>query len=230
MNLIVYGLKDPRNSRVRYVGISPEPERRLGQHIYDSKRHNSSPKDKWIVELVSLGLRPQLDELETVTIPDWPSREQFWINHYRAQNIDLTNVPRCDGSGRPQPMITEKTCKGPCGQKLPIDLFHWKSKRKGTRQARCKDCMSKYGHEHYVANSQQYKDRANTRLKTLRSENRNLRKSHLSSNPCSKCGEANPRVLDISITSAEINNLNTDAFKARLAESVVLCKNCQASQ
>jgi len=127
-------------------------------------------------------------------------------------------------------MLTEKCCKGPCGQKLSIDQFHWKSKRKGTRQARCKTCMSEYGHQHYVANSQQYKDRANTRLKTLRAENRNLRKQHLSSNPCLKCGETNPKVLDVNITSAEINNLSVEAFATRLSNSVVLCKNCQASR
>jgi len=127
-------------------------------------------------------------------------------------------------------MITEKTCKGPCGRTLSVDEFHWKSKRKGTRQARCKDCMRDYGHQHYVANSQEYKDRANSRLSTLRSANRMNVKTWLATNPCSKCGEANPKSLTVSVTSAEINNLATEALSARLAVSTVLCRNCQVSQ
>jgi len=127
-------------------------------------------------------------------------------------------------------MVTEKTCKGPCGRTLDVGEFHWKSKRKGTRQARCKDCMRDYGHSHYVANADQYKERANLRLSSLRTENRKLVKDYLLTNPCGKCQESNPKVLTISVTSAEINNLATPALQARLAVSSVLCRNCQASQ
>src|ERR1700746_3618807 len=127
-------------------------------------------------------------------------------------------------------MITEKKCKGPCGQTKPIDDFHWKSKRKGTRQARCKECMSDYGHAHYVANAQQYKDRANSRLQSLRTQNRETVKTHLQTHPCSKCGEANYKVLTTSLTSVEINNLAPEALSAKLAETSVLCRNCIANQ
>lgn len=127
-------------------------------------------------------------------------------------------------------MITEKQCKGPCGQVKSIDEFHWKSKRRGTRQARCKSCMSDYGHQHYVANAQEYKDRANNRLKSLRTENRELVKTHLLTHPCQKCGETNVKALDVSVTSNEINNLGTEALTERLSVASVLCKNCQVSQ
>lgn len=127
-------------------------------------------------------------------------------------------------------MITEKKCKGPCDTTKSVDDFHWKSKRKGTRQARCKECMSDYGHKHYEANSQEYKDRANSRLKALRADNRNFVKTHLSTNPCSKCGEANPKVLDVNINSTDINNLATSDLLARLEHSIVLCRNCEAAK
>lgn len=127
-------------------------------------------------------------------------------------------------------MLTEKKCKGPCGLTKPIDEFHWKSKRRGTRQARCKECMSDYGHNHYLANSQQYKDRANTRLSALRTQNRQTVKSWISTHPCQKCGEANPKVLTTSINSVEINNLATEDLQAKLSNSTVLCRNCLASQ
>lgn len=127
-------------------------------------------------------------------------------------------------------MLTHKVCKGPCGQDKEIDQYHWKSKRKGTRQARCKDCMSDYGHDHYLANSQEYKDRANTRLKTLRAENKELVKTYLSTHACSKCGESNPKVLTTQANSNEINNLATSELQEKLSQSAVLCRNCLASQ
>lgn len=127
-------------------------------------------------------------------------------------------------------MLTEKTCKGVCGKTLSVDEFHWKCKRKGTRQARCKDCMSIYGKSHYLNNSQEYKDRANGRLKALRATNRQTVKSFLMANPCSRCAETNYKVLEISVTSTEVNNLSTEALTAKLAPTGVLCRNCQASQ
>jgi hypothetical protein len=126
-------------------------------------------------------------------------------------------------------MLTEKRCKGPCNEVKDINEYHWKSKRKGTRQARCKACMSQYGHEHYIANSTEYKDRANARLQTLRANNRNFVKTHLETNPCSTCGETNPKVLSIDVTSTEINNLATTDLLAKLAQLPVLCCNCRAS-
>lgn len=126
-------------------------------------------------------------------------------------------------------MLTEKTCKGPCGKLLSIDEYHWKSKRRGTRQARCKECMSAYGHSHYVENSQEYKDRANNRLKTLRANNRELVKNHLLTHPCSKCGEPNSKVLALNVVSNDINNLATPDLQEKLYQSTVLCRNCEAA-
>ncbi len=127
-------------------------------------------------------------------------------------------------------MLTEKRCKGTCGLVKPVDEFHWKSKRRGTRQARCKVCMSEYGHKHYLDNAQEYKDRANSRLKTLRAENHQALKTHLSTHPCTKCGEANPKVLAPPVNSIEINNLSTIALSEKLASTDVFCRNCLASQ
>ena len=137
-------------------------------------------------------------------------------------------------STNPVTPIRTKTCKNPeCdlkGQPQPIDNFHWKSKRRGTRQSHCKVCMSKYGHQHYVANSDQYKERANNRLKTLRATNRELVKNWISSHPCQKCQEANPKKLVVSVNSNEINNMSTEDLTAKLVNSMILCRNCQVLQ
>ena len=125
-------------------------------------------------------------------------------------------------------MLVHKRCVGPCGRDLEIDQFHWKSKRKGTRQARCKDCMSDYGHTHYLANSTQYKNRANTRLRALRAANRELMNSYYLTHSCVRCGETNPKVLGSSIDSNDTNNLATADLLAKLSLCRILCKNCEA--
>jgi hypothetical protein len=125
-------------------------------------------------------------------------------------------------------MLTEKTCSQ-CKDKKDIDQFHWKSKRRGTRQARCISCTSTYGHSHYLTHSQEYKDRANNRLKELRNTNRANVKSWLSSHPCN-CGQSNPKVLIISVNSNQINNLSPEDLSVELEKSVVMCRNCKASQ
>lgn len=126
-------------------------------------------------------------------------------------------------------MLTEKRCLGPCGLIKSVDDFHWKSKRRGHRQARCKDCSRQYSHVHYIANSDEYKERANTRLKALRLTNRDLVKTFISDNPCSKCGETNPKVLTTSIKSSEINNIATADLAVKLVQGGTLCRNCIAA-
>lgn len=127
-------------------------------------------------------------------------------------------------------MLTEKKCKGPCGQVKQIDEYHWKSKRKGIRQARCKACMSEYGHEHYLANTDAYKTRANTRLKDLRTRNHDLVKNFMKTTPCAECGEANPKLLVNSLNSTQINNLSSEDLLVEMSKCVVSCRNCRAKQ
>lgn len=127
-------------------------------------------------------------------------------------------------------MITEKTCTGPCGKTLSVDEFHWKSKRRGTRQAKCKACMADYGHAHYVANADTYKERANNRLKELRANNRNMVKSYMATNPCFTCQEDNPKMLTISIDSVKVNNLSSADLLTELEPNLVICRNCLASK
>lgn len=55
----VYVLRDPRDMRIRYVGMSCNPAKRFKQHTgcpYDLKR-------AWVLELRALGMRPHLQVL-----------------------------------------------------------------------------------------------------------------------------------------------------------------------
>lgn len=120
-----------------------------------------------------------------------------------------------------------KRCKGVCKRMRPLTEFHYKSKRRGTRQARCKECMSSYGKEHYIANTEDYKERANSRLKALRTTNRQLVKEHLATSSCSKCGNTNIPDLTISVKAVQINNLATENLIPLLAQSVCICRSCK---
>jgi hypothetical protein len=51
----VYFLRDPRDFKARYVGISSEPRKRLNNHLHFGYR---VPNTEWIAELRGLGLQP----------------------------------------------------------------------------------------------------------------------------------------------------------------------------
>jgi GIY-YIG catalytic domain-containing protein len=83
----IYVLIDPRDNRVRYVGASVKPHKRLNLAIAKAEKRT------WFLELESLNLRPTLQIIETVNDDDsWTARERYWISYYRSMYNDLTNV------------------------------------------------------------------------------------------------------------------------------------------
>ena len=57
----IYALLDPRDSQVRYVGVTRQPlKRRLHGHIARSTESTSA----WVKELRALSLRPSIVPLE----------------------------------------------------------------------------------------------------------------------------------------------------------------------
>lgn len=59
----IYGLVDPRDRKIHYVGHTISPDQRLAQHITDAAQ---TTKTNWITELAALGLRPSMIELDVV--------------------------------------------------------------------------------------------------------------------------------------------------------------------
>lgn len=96
-----YVLKDPRDSAVRYVGITRFPlEERLQGHLRMDVLSNPH-KHAWFYELSCLGLLPDIELVETQ-----PTRrasrqsEAAWFTHYYNQGAELLNV-RMRGYSRP---------------------------------------------------------------------------------------------------------------------------------
>lgn len=81
----IYVLLDPRTDKVRYVGRAINPAMRLSSHLSFPKWDDTMPKQKWLRELVILGLRPRMFVFETVAERQSINRERHWILFYRAK-------------------------------------------------------------------------------------------------------------------------------------------------
>lgn len=79
----IYGLIDPRNGRVRYVGKSDNPKSRLGDHLKDKSLCH---RTNWVRSLLSEGIKPELVILENV-VGDWKEAERKWIAHFGRENL-----------------------------------------------------------------------------------------------------------------------------------------------
>lgn len=85
----VYALTDPRTNDIKYVGVTSNMQERLARHL---KREDKGKKSDWIQELQELGLQPQMEILEQVSLSDDPfAREQYWIQYCRQEGYTLFN-------------------------------------------------------------------------------------------------------------------------------------------
>jgi GIY-YIG catalytic domain/NUMOD3 motif len=104
IKLVVYGTPAPRGDGkwtiyalgtqlqgIRYVGVTTWLKRRLRDHVYRATHGADAHKDRW--------LRAAAESEDIVcTILEigcgdvWKERETYWISHYRALGLDLTNA------------------------------------------------------------------------------------------------------------------------------------------
>jgi group I intron endonuclease len=87
----IYGLWDPRNGRLRYVGKSDNPKQRLIGHVSIAKKE-LNPCASWIRSLLKQDLRPLVTVLEEVPVSEWEATERHWIEKCRDLGIKLTNL------------------------------------------------------------------------------------------------------------------------------------------
>lgn len=88
--IYIYALVDPRDNVIKYIGKC-EIDRlyyRYREHI--KRRRNENPrKEKWVDELLCLGLSPLITILEVCNEKNWQEKEIFWIDKYYKT---LTNM------------------------------------------------------------------------------------------------------------------------------------------
>lgn len=81
----IYGLIDPRDNRLRYIGKSNNPRVRYSDHTTQPEDNH---KGRWIKLLLRQGLKPTLIILDEVPFDDWQRYEYDWIEVFKPQ---LTN-------------------------------------------------------------------------------------------------------------------------------------------
>jgi hypothetical protein len=84
----IYGLLDPRDQRVRYVGVVISSRNRLKRHIGEARRGGKTHKCNWIRSLLTENLLPIELSLETGFGESWRIAECQWIAHFGE---NLTN-------------------------------------------------------------------------------------------------------------------------------------------
>jgi len=88
----IYALKDPRTKLVRYVGWTRQSMvARLGEHIADSVSSQKTHKQKWILSMLSIGIKPTAEILQEGEGAGWAEAEQYWIKRHRSSGAKLTN-------------------------------------------------------------------------------------------------------------------------------------------
>ena len=89
---LIYGLVDPRNRCLRYVGKTHKRrELRLNEHIEAARADGASHVYRWIRELLDAGHEPQIFVLERVPGTDsWEEAERRQIAFWReASEIEF---------------------------------------------------------------------------------------------------------------------------------------------
>ena len=73
----IYGLTD--GDKVRYIGKSDNPRKRLLEHIKESEPKNKTHKHKWINKMVKNNSEIGVKILEVVPSNELKTKEIFWI-------------------------------------------------------------------------------------------------------------------------------------------------------
>ena len=76
----IYGLRDPRDGKIKYVGQTRNPRARYAGHVGIPAGRGLNAKEQWIKDLRDLGTRPELVILECPDVGVETSRaERKWI-------------------------------------------------------------------------------------------------------------------------------------------------------
>lgn len=86
----IYGLVDPRNGEVRYIGKTVNPSHRLCEHLRDA-RTKQNHRARWIACILRDGITPLLRVLQEATAGTWSEIERQQIATHREAGCRLTN-------------------------------------------------------------------------------------------------------------------------------------------
>lgn len=90
----IYGLRDPRDGAVRYIGRTENLKHRENAHrsTVPQQYCRGRALQAWISELAAAGLRVDLVVLEECDAADAKEREGAWLSRYEHADPPLLNV------------------------------------------------------------------------------------------------------------------------------------------
>lgn len=91
MKTYIYGLVDPSDNRIRYIGKSNNPQKRLYEHHQIKRLKTHTHKNNWIKSLLKLNLKCKIVVLEECDESNWQEREKFYIKKYKNQLTNTTD-------------------------------------------------------------------------------------------------------------------------------------------
>lgn len=88
----IYGLVDPRNNKLKYVGKSKSPVDRFSAHILEAKKGIKSYKNNWIKGLLNYDFLPLLIILDETDEEKANLLEKYWIKKSKEEGCTLVNM------------------------------------------------------------------------------------------------------------------------------------------
>ena len=116
-NVYIYGLKDPRDCQIKYIGKTINIDRRWKEHN-QIHRNKKSKKNSWITHLLQNNMQPIMEILEECEESMWIEREMYWIKYYQWLGFDLKNMTSGGESNHGYIFTEEDRLKQSKSQKL----------------------------------------------------------------------------------------------------------------
>ena len=109
---IIYGLEDPRDRLVFYVGMTDDVFKRFMAHIQCSG--NNYEKNARITEMRSQNVMPHMIELQRTEDTGFARiREAYWIQHYISLGHPITNIMHSDIKFTGKVLVRSKRRRSP---------------------------------------------------------------------------------------------------------------------
>jgi predicted GIY-YIG superfamily endonuclease len=90
MVFYIYSLIDPRDNRLRYIGITNDPIKRYSGH---KMRLTKTKKSNWIRGLQKENLNPIMNIIEELDCRELgKKREKYWIRYFKKKGLNLLNM------------------------------------------------------------------------------------------------------------------------------------------
>ena len=133
----IYGLKDPRDFQIKYIGKTIDINRRYKEHI-QTHRNRKSKKNSWVISLIKNGMQPIFEILEECEETNWVEREVYWIQYYKDLGFDLKNMTLGGESNDGYVFTKEDRLKQSKAQKLrhKIKPFSKETRKKLSEKAK----------------------------------------------------------------------------------------------